>query len=704
MTHWKNLVFNITVAANSLLCFFLLFESSLVIPPWLQVAGRMHPLVLHFPIVLLILFIGQRLFVRTNTDNTLLLLTAFAASITAIMGLLLSKEPGYDPDSLRVHRWSGIAISLLTLAWYAWYARINQTRYATPTLAIAGLTLLLLAGHEGAGITHGENFLLSPIRPNNPQRTVAFNDVVVFTDMVQPILKNKCMGCHNSSKAKGELVMETTQLLLKGGKSGPLWDSSRADLGLMMERIHLAPDEEKHMPPHGKPQLTDQELTILYQWLRHDPSRSIRVAELPATDTLKQIAQTLFKNAPEDKYDFEAADEKTVEKLNTSYRVIYPVALHSPALNVDFYSPRFFKPEQLRELEPLARQIVSLDLDKMPVTDADIPFITRFTNLRTLNLSFTGVTGAGITQLCKLEKLKSLSLSGTAVKADDLACLITQKSLRHLYVWNTAIPPGSIPMTKNSSLIIEGGSRMDTVLLKLNPPILGDYAAVVQAPETLSMKHYVPGAVIRYTLDGADPDSTHSLVYKDHIVLTEKATLKAKAFKKGWLPSDAILNYFYSEKYRPDSIRMLRPIDSNYMRYGAKTLIDLVKGDGNFGSGKWLGFRKNNMECLLLFRKRVDISEVTLSALVNTGASIMPPEKIEVWGGSGTQNMRLLAHQEPAQPATNSLGYLTPYDLTFPPVKVGCLRIVVTPVAKLPDWQQEKGKKGWVFFDEIFVN
>ncbi len=714
MIRWKNLLFNITVAANSLLCFLLLFESALVIPPWLQVAGRMHPLVLHFPIVLLILFIGQRIMVRVaphrppagpaQPDNTLLLLTAFTASITAIMGLLLSKEPGYDPEALRLHKWSGIGISLLTLAWYAWYERTSQTKYATTALTIASLTLLLLAGHEGAGITHGENFLLSPIRPNTPQRIVAFDDAVVFTDMVQPILQTKCMGCHNSSKAKGELVMETTQLLLKGGKSGPLWDSSKADLGLMMERVHLAPDEEKHMPPHGKPQLTDQELAILYQWLKHDPSRSIRVAELPASDTLRQLAQTLFKNAPEDKFDFAAADEKTIEKLNTSYRVIYPLALHSPALNVDFYSPHVFKPEQLKELEPLATQIVSLDLDKMPVTDADISTIIHFTNLRTLNLSFTGVTGAGISQLCKLEKLKTLSLSGTAVKSGDIACLVTQKSLRHLYVWNTAIPPGSIPITKNSSLIIEGGSRMDTVLLKLNPPILGDYSSVVQTPETLSLKHYVPGTIIRYTLDGAEPDSTNSQVYKDHVVLTEKATLKAKAFKKGWLPSDAILNYFYSEKYRPDSIRMLQPIDSNYRKYGAKTLIDLTKGDDNFGSGKWLGFRKNNMECLLFFKKPVDVSEVTLSAIVSTGASIMPPAKIQVWGGSGAQNMRLLAHQEPEQPSQNSLGYMTPYDLAFAPVKISCLRIVVTPVAKLPDWQQEKGKKGWVFFDEIFVN
>jgi hypothetical protein len=681
----------------------LLSESRLVIPAWLQVVGRMHPLILHFPIALLILFIAQRLILK-QADNTLLLLAAFTAAITATMGLLLSKEPGYDPDTLQVHKYSGILISLTALAWYTWYDRLEAIRYAPAITAIISLTALTIAGEKGAGITHGDNFLLAPVSPNNPKKAVSFDEAVVFNDMVQPILKAKCMGCHNTSKAKGELVMETLPLLLKGGKSGPLWDSSKADFGGMMARIHMSPDEEKHMPPRGKPQLTDAEMTILYQWLKHDPSRSIKVSELPAKDTLRQLALTLFKKVDEDTYDFDPADEKTVEKLNTSYRVIYPVALHSPALNVDFYSPQFFKSDQLKDLEPLGKQIVSLDLDKMPVTDADIPAILHFTNLRTLNLSFTGVTGAGIAQLCKLEKLKSLSLSGTAIKADDIACLISQKSLRHLYIWNTAIPPGSILLTRNSNLVIEGGSRMDTVLLKLNPPILGDNEPIVMAPETLTLKHYVPGTVIRYTLDGSDPDSTRSIVYNKNILVSQMSVLKAKAFKKGWLPSDATLNYFYSEKYRPDSIRMLKPIDSNYMRYGGKTLIDLVKGDENFYNGKWLGFRKNNMECLLFFHKPVLASQITLSGLVNTGASIMPPAKIEVWGGVDAQNMRLLAHLEPEQPKTPPPVYLTPYDLLFSPTSVRCLKISVAPVAKLPDWQLEKGKKGWVFIDEIFVN
>ncbi len=378
--------------------------------------------------------------------------------------------------------------------------------------------------------------------------------------------------------------------------------------------------------------------------------------------------------------------------------------MHSPALNVDFYSAQFFKSSQLKDLDAISRQIVSLDLDKMPVTDADIPAILRFTHLRTLNLDFTGVTGAGIAQLCKLTELRSLSLSGTAIKADDIGCLTTMRSLRQLHVWNTAIPPGSIPVAKNSSLKIDGGARTDTMMLKLNPPILQNDQFIIFSPVPLKLKHYVPGVQIRYTLDGSEPDSANSTVYTGQTMLTEKAILKAKAFKKGWLPSDDVKNYFFSEKYKPDSIRMLKPIDSNYMKYGGKTLIDLVKGEPSFGNGKWLGFRKNNMECLLFYKKPVLVHEVTLSSIVSIGASIMPPVRMEVWGGSNPQNLKLLAHQEPTQPTTNGIGYGIGYDLSFNPTRISCLKIIAVPVPKLPDWQQEKGKRGWVFFDEFFVN
>src|SRR5678815_4157220 len=156
----------------------------------------------------------------------LLLLSAFTAAVTAIMGLFLSREEGYDAEALMWHKWGGVTVSLLLLLWYSFRNRLSATKAGTFIAAIISFAVIIFTGHQGAGITHGQNFLLAPLLPEKKQQQVLLEDAEVFKDMVRPILETKCMSCHNSKKAKGELVMETPELLLKGGKKGKLWDLS----------------------------------------------------------------------------------------------------------------------------------------------------------------------------------------------------------------------------------------------------------------------------------------------------------------------------------------------------------------------------------------------------------------------------------------------------------------------------------------------
>src|SRR5689334_13922393 len=127
MHRWKNSLFNISFALNCLLLFLLFFETRLVVPVWLQVVGRMHPLVLHFPVVLVIVYALMMLvlvFTKNKTKeladitDVLLLLAALTSVITALAGLFLSREEGYDREALQWHKWSGVAVSFFTLAWY----------------------------------------------------------------------------------------------------------------------------------------------------------------------------------------------------------------------------------------------------------------------------------------------------------------------------------------------------------------------------------------------------------------------------------------------------------------------------------------------------------------------------------------------------------------------------------------------------------
>src|ERR1700733_2527589 len=119
---------NLLFALNIFIIFFLLFGADIVIPQWLQPVGRLHPLIIHFPIVVLIMamvfeffrhkdrFREEKLYQEFTTY--LWLTGALFAAFTAIMGLFLSKEPGYDGDTLQFHKWLGVSVVFLSTGIY----------------------------------------------------------------------------------------------------------------------------------------------------------------------------------------------------------------------------------------------------------------------------------------------------------------------------------------------------------------------------------------------------------------------------------------------------------------------------------------------------------------------------------------------------------------------------------------------------------
>ncbi len=716
MQRWKNILYNISFAFNCMLLFLLIFESRLSLPAWVQTVGRMHPLLLHFPIVLLLLAIGWELFAGikkmdspeyNNIGDGLLLLTSLTSVISALMGLLLSKEDGYTQDVVAWHKWGGVLIALISLAWYAYREQVRNIKTVLISVSFSALVMVLFTGHLGADITHGDNFLLAPVSKDAAAPKVLFEDAVVYTNMVQPILKSKCISCHNERKAKGELIMEDFASLLKGGKNGALWDPAKPGLGLLLSRIHLPIENKKHMPPSGKPQLTEQEEEILYYWIKSGANATAKVTALPETDSLRIIAAAIFNTIETDDYTFKPADESKIKALRNNYRLVTPLAEGSPALGVTFFSAAQFKPEQLKELLPVKEQIVSLNLNKMPVNDNDLATIAQFINLRKLNLSFTNIKGTNLAPINQLKELKQLSLSGTGVTVASLGTLSSLPRLTELYIWNT--PAQSENLTalqkqfKNTQL--QTGFKGDTITIKLNPPLVENEEQIVIQPVPLKLKHFVKGAIIHFTTDGTEPDSVVSPVFKGDFMVNKNMTVKAKAFKPGWISSDVIERTFYSAGHRIDSIRLLQPApDEPYKTISVKVLADTKKGETDFRSGKWLGFRGASLQAVLYFDTVKSISSVTVSNLVDIGGYIMPPQQLEVWAGNDPAHLRLVKKINPPQPSMVGPSYMKGYELNFEPIQEKYFKVVAVPVAKLPAWHPGKGDKGWVFVDEIFLN
>src|SRR5690606_5503384 len=150
-------IFGLTV----FLVFLLIFESFIALPNLVAWLGRLHPLVLHFPIVLLLMaaIIGLT---GNKVPDILLGLATFSALITAITGFFLGTGPDPIVDLVFWHQWMGVGVAILAVAWYWIGTNYLRQVYLMKAIQVILIVLVGLTGHYGGMLTHGEDFLDFP--------------------------------------------------------------------------------------------------------------------------------------------------------------------------------------------------------------------------------------------------------------------------------------------------------------------------------------------------------------------------------------------------------------------------------------------------------------------------------------------------------------------------------------------------------------
>src|SRR4029453_18073468 len=111
-----------------------------------------------------------------------------------------------------------VGVAVFTLGWYYFSKQLQARKIFSFLTSLFAILLISFAGHQGAGITRGQNFLLAPMLPEKRKPIVSPEEAIVFEHMVKPILEAKCQSCHNRKKAKGELDMKKREFFLRGGK------------------------------------------------------------------------------------------------------------------------------------------------------------------------------------------------------------------------------------------------------------------------------------------------------------------------------------------------------------------------------------------------------------------------------------------------------------------------------------------------------
>jgi uncharacterized membrane protein len=678
------------------LVFLLIFQSSFEIP--VAGIGHVHPLILHLPIGFGVLLLGlfgikKHLASFDVLAEFLLVVTAVFSTLTAIFGLFLAKDGGYETSALDWHQWSGVAVSFVYFTWVL----VRKNLFAG---AVLGFVSLVFAGHTGASITHGEDYLRF-----GTQATVITSESVVFEDIVQPILKAKCESCHNDQKSKGALKMNSIANLMKGGKHGPIWKAGDALNSHLVQRIKLPMNAKEHMPPLGKAQLSPDEITILTLWVKEGASFEKKLGQF-SPDFQKLICPAEV-SAEAKVYDFSAASESTLASVNTPYCTVYPIANESPALQADFYVAAKFDPKTLSDLAQVSEQLVGLQLSKMPITNESLGTISKFSNLEKLNLNFTSVDDAGMEQLGGLNALQQLAISGTKVGRSSLTKLLPKlPALKQIHVWSTNLSSGDLTALRKQfpKVIFDAGYIPKEETLQINPPILVNENLILRPNEKLTFKHTLRDVLFRYTLNDSLPDSLQSPSTKGSIAITNYAKVRILATKGGWRASNPIDVRVYKSQFIPARMDLLSKPDPKYPAAGGASLMDFVigarevKGVPNF---TWLGFKETDLDVVAGFEKSTSVHGVTLSYLEKTDSDVFPPVKVEVWGGESPDKLRLITSVKPVQPKEKS-GY-SPRGINIPiptnPAKY--YRIKAERLKRLPNFVDNKGKGAWLRVDEV---
>lgn len=264
-------------------------ESSL--PQWLRFAGRMHPLVLHLPIgmLVLVMLLECGRFIRRPAASTRvpMLFASVFAVLAVLLGYVLwkSSPDEYERELIGSHfRWGtifGCAVvgTFLIKTWVDVAGGKGASLYFVALLASGGL--MTVASHDGGSITRGKGYLTDempePLKgwfveakaeaPAVSGMPAKADGKVDYMGDVQPVFDEKCVKCHGPEKAKGKLRMDSYEWLLKGGKEGDAFEPGDAEGSNILYRVHLPLDDEEHMPPEGKKQMTPEEIDVVTRWI-----------------------------------------------------------------------------------------------------------------------------------------------------------------------------------------------------------------------------------------------------------------------------------------------------------------------------------------------------------------------------------------------------------------------------------------------------
>lgn len=677
--------------------------------------ANLHPLLVHLPIG--IIFIGFLLELwqlkypkKLGKEVMLFILgnAAIFALLSVATGWFLGDGGDYDEVMLDRHKWLGIAFTVTAIGLFL--IKTRESAWAKkgylPLFAVS-LVLLTLTGHFGGNMTHGEDFLFA----DSKSETVEIENIEeaqVFAEVINPILNRKCVSCHNPSKIKGGLQLHTQAAILAGGDTGSLFDSvAEFNSNLLMHRTHLSLEDEEHMPPKGKMQLTEEEKLLLHWWVENENCFDCKVSDLEADARTESVLASLetdnsTRGVLARELDFVSSEELSTIRQN--HISIQQLAEDNPLLEVNFSRRKDITEEDFEALKAVDDNIVEINLGNTNLDDKLSKHLKKFKNLTKLQLNHTKITSKSLKPLQKLEFLESLSLFGLQFKEDNLAVLDDLPVLKDIYLSPNGISSDRIAELQGNGIKVHGQDIEEKFKAsKLEPPVIIAENEIFNDSILVSLSSVFDDArtIYRYETQHGD---TITKEYKEPFFLKKSTTLLAYSEKEGWGKSDYAKAIFLRTGARISKATFAAKPHEKYKAQGAKTLIDKKRGSTNFVDGQWIGYEASNLQSTLVMEKPTKISTVSVGHLSAPTSWIFSPIGYKIWGAKEGSGYKLLKTVKmPPNPPSNTVERQL-INIDIEETELKSVRVQVLNQMKNPDWHQVPGGNSFIFIDEIVLN
>lgn len=430
-------------------------------PSLVYLLGRFHPLVVHFPVVLVLLALlfeaarKVRLFdVSPLVVGVLLGLGLAGCVISLAFGFLLYYTGEYTGDTMQGHLWGGVVLTAsVAVALYLFLTFLQSgsrpvyTSYFSLLLFANGV--LLYTSHQGGSLTHGSEYLTEYLprfeEVEDAWEAKPLEQMLVYDDMIVPILNRKCMSCHNENKTKGDLLMTSYDHLLKGGKSEhPTLTPGASAESDLYRRVTLPLEDDDRMPPKGKAPMTDNEIALLRWWIDQGADTTMHAQETTKDEQVQAVAVSYLAEL-EAQRRARLMQKQSLEKFlasvppNPNYVLqLDPYDEEGVTLSMPFPLGNF-SDQDLLAVQPLFGSITKASFFGSDLTDDAFYHLSQMPRLKELYLQQTQVTGAGLVHLSNLKNLRLLDLSKSKVTDGLLLHVLALPALEDLYINETGV-------------------------------------------------------------------------------------------------------------------------------------------------------------------------------------------------------------------------------------------------------------------------